>query len=294
MDRLHVMNVDRWQPTLSAGEIEAANAALEDGCVLFLPNLVFSLSETERRFLAPSWSDGKSKNISIEGAAETLKGASGTDAERAELGAILARYARGAIDLVLALCPSYAQRMIPARTSYRPFAVTARDTSWRKDDSRLHVDAFPSRPTHGERILRVFNNVNPQGEPRVWRVGEPFETMAQHFLPRIPRQLPGSAALMAALGVTKSRRSEYDHYMLHLHDLAKADLDYQANCDQQRATFPSGSTWVVFSDQAMHAAMSGQFMFEQTLHLPVDALVAPQKSPLRVLERLTGRRLAAA
>ena len=56
--------------------------------------------------------------------------------------------------------------------------------SWRADDRRLHVDAFPSRPNYGERILRVFTNVNPDGEPRVWRVGEPFEAVARRFLPR--------------------------------------------------------------------------------------------------------------
>jgi 3-deoxy-D-manno-oct-2-ulosonic acid (Kdo) hydroxylase len=291
MSRMHVIDLDRWRPAPAEDVAASATSAVEDGCVLYLPNLAFELSERERRFLTPDWSDGRSKNISIDGAADTLKGAAGGAADLADLGAMLQRYARGALDLVAALCPAYAGRVVQARTSYRPFAVTARDVSWRKDDSRLHVDAFPSRPTHGERILRVFSNVNPDGEPRVWRVGEPFEAMARRFLPAIARPLPGAAALLSALGVTKSKRSEYDHLMLHLHDKAKADLDYQATCPQERAPFPSGSTWVVFSDQAMHAAMSGQFMFEQTLHLPLAALVAPEKSPVRVLARLTGRPL---
>lgn len=291
MNRLHTLDVASWRPNPGADAVSSATAALEDGRVLYLPALPFELSERERRFLSPRWSDGKSKNISIDGDATTLKGATGSAADLDELGAMLARFARCAVELVQALCPAYASRLVQARTSYRPFAVTARDVSWRKDDSRLHVDAFPSRPTHGERILRVFSNVNPDGVPRVWRVGEPFEDMARRFLPAIPRPVPGAAALMAALGVTKTKRSEYDRLMLYLHDKAKADLDYQANCEQQQVPFPSGSTWVVFSDQAMHAAMSGQFMFEQTLHLPLTALVAPERSPVRVLERLTGRRV---
>jgi hypothetical protein len=44
-------------------------------------------------------------------------------------------------------------------------------------------------------------------------------------------------------------RSEYDHRMLQLHDLAKADLDYQKSVPQQEFQFPPGSTWIVFSDQ---------------------------------------------
>jgi hypothetical protein len=37
--------------------------------------------------------------------------------------------------------------------------------------------------------------------------------------------------------------------------------------------------------------MSGQFMLEQTFHLPLAAMADPAKSPLRVLERVVGRRL---
>jgi hypothetical protein len=33
-------------------------------------------------------------------------------------------------------------------------------------------------------------------------------------------------------------------------------------------------------------------MMEQTIHLPVAALYDPQRAPLAILERLTGRRLA--
>ena len=177
-----------------------------------------------------------------------------------------------------------------ARTSFRPQPAVGRTLSWRKDDSRLHIDAFPSRPNHGERILRVFSNVNPVAD-RVWRVGDEFAPMAQTFLPRIRRQLPGSPALLALLRVTKGVRSEYDHLMLSLHDSAKADLEYQKNCPQQTVRFPPGSTWLCFTDQLMHAAVSGQHMLEQTIHLPMDALYEPERAPLAILQRLCGRRL---
>jgi hypothetical protein len=42
----------------------------------------------------------------------------------------------------------------------------------------------------------------------------------------------------------------------------------------------------------MHAAMSGQYMLEQTIHLPVSALYDASSSPLAILQRLTGRTLA--
>ncbi len=125
----------------------------------------------------------------------------------------------------------------------------------------------------------------------MWRVGESFETMAKTLLPRIKAPLPGSAAVLAALHVTKGRRSAYDHFMLNLHDRAKEDMEYQRDCAQQVVPIAPGTTWLCFSDQVMHAAVSGQYMLEQTIHLPVSALYDPQRAPLAILERLTGRAL---
>jgi hypothetical protein len=101
-----------------------------------------------------------------------------------------------------------------ARTSFRPNEVAGRNYSPRHDDRRLHVDAFPSRPMAGKRILRLFSNVSPDGVVRAWRVGERFEPFARRFLPRAGRPLPGSAWLLEQLGITKGRRSAYDHLML--------------------------------------------------------------------------------
>ena len=285
------LDLTSFTPALTPEAQQAAVRTLEDGGVLSLPHVSFALTATERRFLSPEWSDGRAKNISLDGAA--LKGARGSAADRAELAAMVARFAADAASLVTTLFPRYAPYVKRARTSYRPQPAVGRDVSWRKDDSRLHVDAFPSRPNHGERILRIFSNVNPT-EPRVWRVGEPFEAMANALLPGVTRPLPGSATALALLHVTKGRRSEYDHLMLRLHDRAKADLDYQQHCPQEVVRFAPGTTWLCFSDQVMHAAMSGQYMLEQTIHLPVSALYDPSRSPLAILERLTGRRLAPA
>ncbi len=253
-----------------------------------LPHLAFELTAEERRFLSPAWSDARAKNISLE--AGILNGARGEAKDLDQLARMIGRFAACAGDLVAALFPRYAPYVKRARTSFRPQPAAGRALSWRKDDSRLHIDAFPSRPNHGERILRVFANVNPAAD-RVWRVGDSFAPMAQTFLPRLRRQLPGTPALLALLRVTKGVRSEYDHLMLGLHDSAKADREYQKSCPQQTVRFPPGSTWLCFTDQVMHAAVSGQHMLEQTIHLPVTALYDPESSPLAILQRICGRRL---
>ncbi len=94
--------------------------------------------------------------------------------------------------------------------------------------------------------------------------------------------------------MTKGRRSEYDHLRLNLHDRAKEDLEYQRTCAQTVVAMAPGTTWLCFSDQVMHAAVSGQYMLEQTIHVPVSALYDHERAPLAILRRLTGRTLVPA
>jgi hypothetical protein len=265
-------------------------AALEAGKVLYFPRLGFKLTTQEARFLTPDVLDPKSRNISLD-ANGHLKGASGDAIAQKELTAMIGRFRMQAQTLVHSLLPRYVGALRMAPTSYRPMQVESRTQSWRADDRRLHVDAFPSRPNYGERILRVFTNVNPNGVARVWRVGEPFEAVAARFLPRARPYVRWQAKALQTLHVTKSLRSEYDHLMLQLHDGMKSDLAYQKDAPQVTMPFPPGSVWVCFSDQASHAVMSGQYMMEQTLHLPAAQQYDPDASPLAILTRLTGRAL---
>ena len=291
MTELVTLDVASWRPAISPERTEAFAEKLESGGVLVLPRLAFKLEPGEDHFLDPRWSNGRAKNISLDRG--SVKGARGSPDELANLGRMIGRFAACASELIAALLPRYAPHLKRARTSFRPQPATGRNVSWRKDDARLHVDAFPSRPNRGERILRVFCNVNPHGADRIWRVGERFEAMAARFLPRVRKMGRVEPSLLAALYVTKGRRSEYDHLMLGLHDCAKADTDYQRNSPQQEVRFAPGTTWICYSDQVMHAAMAGQFMLEQTIHLPLTALYRPELSPLRILERMAGHSLTA-
>lgn len=269
---------------------DAWRAALEAGKVLFFPNLAFQLQPGEQALLRPDIRDPGVRNISLN-VDGSLKGAVGDTATQAALEVMIARFREQASALIAALLPFYVSALRLAPTSYRPTQVETRAQSWRADDRRLHVDAFPSRPNYGERILRVFANINPDGAARVWRVGEPFETVARKFLPKAKPYVPWQARVLEKLRVTKSLRSEYDHLMLQLHDGMKSDMDFQQHSPQETVAFPAGSVWVCFSDQASHAVMSGQYMLEQTLHLPPGHAYDPSASPLAILTRLVGRPL---
>jgi hypothetical protein len=264
-------------------------AELEQGKVLFFPALRFDLSASETQLLDPALVDPKRKNISLDVTAGKLTGVAVDDVRREAIGALMQRYHDATRRFLDALLPGYSSHLHQPTTSLRLHRIGTWKMSWRKDDTRLHVDAFPSRPVGEQRILRVFNNINPHGDARHWRVGESFEALATRYLPAMSPYRPSAAWLLHKLGITKSRRGAYDHFMLQLHDRMKADADYQRTSEQEHIDFPPGSTWVCFSDHALHAAMSGQFMLEQTYLLPVSAMEHPELSPQRVLQRQAGR-----
>ncbi len=293
MTEITQLATDSWAGPCSAQDQATAIAALEDGNVLLLPHLDFPLRDTERELYFQSGGvEVKGKNISLNLADNSVRGSHADAAELGVLRDMMVRFATDSRALVHALLPGYAATIEQGRTSFRPVEVAGRPSSWRKDDTRLHVDSFPSSPTRGKRILRLFTNVNPHGQGRHWRLGERFEDVARRYLAALPNPLWGSSQVLAMLGITKGRRSDYDHFMLQLHDRMKADSAYQGSAGQRDFEFAPGCTWMVYTDQVPHAAMGGRFAFEQTFYLPVAGMQDPAKSPLRVLERLMERELA--
>ncbi len=292
MEFLHTFATCSWQETFSEPLQNEAIAALETGKLLLFPKLNFNLTQPEQRFLSPDFVDKKTKNISFNKKTNELRGTIELNTNTQQLlKSMLQRFSDHAQHLVERLFPHYKNSLIHARTSFRPVEVRGRISSYRKDDSRLHVDAFPASPNQGQRILRVFSNVNPHGHDRVWRLGEPFEEVAKRFLPQLRKPIPGMARCLQLLKITKSYRTLYDHFMLQLHNAMKADNTYQQQAKQMELRLPSGSSWVVQTDQVSHAAMSGQHMFEQTFYLPVSAMRDENRSPLKILEKLVGKKL---
>ena len=266
----------------AAGAVEA----LERGQVVVFPHLPFAMSNAETRFLDPAIL-ARAKNVSLDPATGALSGSSLEGEDKHALQRMVARYAAWARALMATVAPAYAPRLEQRRTSFRPGPVDERVLSPRKDDRRLHVDAFPANPVQGRRILRVFTNVNTGGQGRDWQVGaQDFEAFATSFRARIN---PAVKRVQTLLQPPKGHRTDYDLAMLQLHDKAKLDEAWQAGVGKIDVTFPAGSSWIVYTDSVLHAALKGQHAFEQTFYLPLAAMREPERSPQRVLERLMGR-----
>ena len=263
--------------------------ALEAGQILVLAGYGFPVASSYRPLFSPSILNKHSESVSYSPATRKLYGTAGAKRSLSLLREMMGKFADFAQTTVTRLLPTYRTGLVPTRASFRPIEIQTRPISWRQDDTRLHIDAFPSTPIHGNRILSLICNVHPEGQTHLWRIGEPFEPTVRRFLPSIKPPFPFSSEVLMLTSSTKSRRTVYDHYMLCLHDRMKRDGRYQMEGEQ--VEFPAGSTWLAFTDQVSHAAMRGQYQLEQTFLLDIHRLHDQSTAPLHLLEKLTGREL---
>jgi hypothetical protein len=291
MKYIEVVDLQPGQSPVVAEVCYRSAQALEAGQILLFPGYGFSLASAYQPLFSPAILNKRSKNVSYRPATGKLYGAAGSKRSRSSLREMMGRFTDFARKTVTRLLPTYRSGLVPTWASFCPIETPTRAMPWRKDDTRLHIDAFPSSPVHGNRILRLFCNVNPDGQTHLWRIGEPFEHTAGRFLPRIKPPFPFSSAALMLTSTTKNRRTVYDHFMLCLQERMKRDERYQAETAQSKIEFPAGSTWLAFTDQVSHAALRGQYQLEQTFLLDINRLHDPSTAPLHVLEKLAGRKL---
>jgi hypothetical protein len=281
---------------------------LEDGDILCFETVPFDLPEADRQFLLSQEQRSSSlhKNISYRPEQDKLRGFTTESPEDLDrLHQTMRNYSARVTSFLSRLLAPYAPHWKLDFASFRLLEEQGRVLPLHKRNDLLHVDAFPSRPTHGGRILRCFTNLNPS-EPRKWLIGDRFPELARRYAPdagleRIAKRSTSPEAglrrgityLKRVVGMRAQHRSAYDEFMLRFHDYLKESADFQRDGRKIETDFPPLATWVVFTDAVPHAVVSGRFALEQTLIVPLSALVAPEISPVRTLEAIAGRRLVA-
>lgn len=302
----------------STGWIDTTNAAeksrsycecLERGDILFFEECPFDFPEAHQLKLLEHRQSGfrYHKNVSFQPLNKRLRGSTQeNEADRRELVAILEAYSAQVSAFVERFLIPYRDGMRIDYASYRPVEEAGRKLSLHKRNDLLHVDAFPNRPTRGGRILRVFTNINPR-EPRIWNTAGTFEELAEEHaevagLSTLARRsessfwkvVYGAAAIPRRIvGGSKRSPTAYDRFMHRFHNYLKENGGFQTRCSKMTHAFPPGSSWIVFTDSVPHAVLSGQFALEQTYIVDLNAMVAPQQAPLKILERICGKKLAA-
>jgi hypothetical protein len=271
---------------------------LETGDVLVLPDPPFGLGAQDRDLILKVRQSGlRHKNISYKPQQDKISGLDKTPpAVREQLHRVLKHFSQEAISYAGDLLPRYRQSWRLDYASFRPIEEAGRNLPLKRRNDLLHTDAFPTRPTRGSLILRIFLNLHPS-KARVWVTSDPFATVAARYAPDAglhhlhsgPRRF---RAFLHSLGWPLPQRSAYDEFMLAFHDYLKLNTEFQSGCPKYRLEFPPGSAWMVFTDIVPHSVESGQFAMEQTLMVPRDSLAVRERAPISILEGLAGRPLA--
>ena len=286
-----------------ASASEAHYRRLETGDMIYFPRTPFVLTAEERAVLLASKQDGSfHKNISYRPAEDRLRGVDPKDrAEWERVHRAMRAYSERAIAFMASFLPRYAQEWKIDFASFRPIEEAGRKVALRSRNDLIHIDNFPSRPSHGDRLLRIFTNINPD-RPRIWVTSENFEQLAWRYagkarLPHPPTWIDAlrskAARLLSTLGLPVVDRPPYDQFMLRFHHYMKESEAFQRDCPKDRWEFPPDSTWIVFTDTTSHSCISGQYALEQTFIVRRESLVSPDKAPIAILERMSGFPLGA-
>ena len=305
MSRLVTVKDEVGAQGVGADRGRALCGDLEAGNILYFPRTPFAFPDDDLNFLLGLKQTDASfhKNIAYRPAEDRITGldksAQGPEVDR--LRSIVAGYSRRSSEFLGWLLAPYAGKWKLDYASYRPLEEQGRPARLRARNDLPHVDAFPTRPTNGDRILRLFTNINPS-QNRVWITSQTFDVVGPQFAKMLglPRQQSSNFLAKAMRGIANAahmpgaNRSPYDDFMHRCHNAMKENGEFQENCPKQRWEFPPNSTWIVFTDSVSHAVLQGQYALEQTFIISRDAMVRPESSPLRILERLAGHLLTRA
>jgi hypothetical protein len=298
---MEFITVHRWpapEPVDYRPELEAGN-------VLLFPSCPFPFPEEQKEFLRNINFAGGAihKNVAYRPSSDRVTGVQ-LDQEKTErLLSILRDFSRNIVRFTSELLPDYAAHWKLDYASFRPLEEENRDLPTNKRNDLIHTDAFPSRPTNGDLIMRVFTNIHPT-KTRNWITTDPFESVAKQYARKAGldtiaagtnsptgRLLNGSARVLHSLGLPVVPRSAYDRFMLHFHEYLKRSTDFQQNSKKYAFNFPPGALWLTFTDVVPHSVLSGQHALEQTFIIARKSMANPDRAPVAILERISGKQM---
>jgi hypothetical protein len=172
---------DNYAPGTPATDVQCRQ--LETGDILYFPTIPFEFPAADQQFLLgqKQAAGHLHKNVSYRPAQDRLTGIDASDeASRKCVHGIMQAFSQSAVAFMAGLLPKYAKNWKVDFASYRPIEEHGRQVSQRSRNDLIHVDNFPSRPSNGDRLLRVFANINPV-QPRVWVTSDPFEPLARRY-----------------------------------------------------------------------------------------------------------------
>ena len=175
---MEFVTIDSWPEA----EQRDYRSDLEAGNVLYFPKTPFDLPQESQEFLRGLNFAGNAvhKNIAYRPAQDRVTGIDDRSKTAGRVLEIMRNYSRAVIEFTRELLPQYGGHWKLDYASFRPLEEEGRNLPLNKRSDLLHIDAFPSRPTAGDLILRVFTNIHPS-KTRNWVTTDPFPVLAEKY-----------------------------------------------------------------------------------------------------------------
>jgi 3-deoxy-D-manno-oct-2-ulosonic acid (Kdo) hydroxylase len=266
--------------------------ALESSDLLFFPACPFALPPAgQLEFLRRQPNAGFGhKDVSYDPARGRLGGQKASHpSEARRLSDVFNQFSESATSWIATRFPTYAAGIARDRVTLRTEEEATRTLRLTARNDLLHIDNFPTRPSGGRRILRLYVNINST-DAQVWATSEPFKQLLARFAIEhriasrtVAEWIAPVQSVVRVFTGTKARRTAYDAWMLKLHHFLKEDDAFQAQASRRVWTFPPGSMWLLFADGVAHAQLRGQFSLEHSYFVPTECLTYPEEAPVSML-----------
>lgn len=290
--------VDRLAP-------DVLGDALERGEIIHFPKCPIELpDEADLKFLRGDLASHlRNKNVSYHPETDSVPGLKGDPVRAERARRILKEHARRVEDFLLRTMPTLTRDWTVGTSSFRPIQEKGRNLSAHASNELVHIDAGAYGPTHGDRVLRFFVNVNPV-EDRVWGTRGTFPELYARY-GRAARVTPdtrkrtslergaldklrtGILRAVAAAGLPQAMlidSSPYDRAMRQFHNFMKDEPAFRDDTSgQTEIRFGPFSAWMVLTDMVSHASLSGQYALVNTFLLRLASCRLPACAPYSIL-----------
>jgi hypothetical protein len=275
--------------------------ALERGDIVHFPECPIALIEeadlaTLREQLPRQL---HTKNVSYHPESDHVHGIQDNGPLRALAYKTLKTHSERVVGFLKQVIPDLTAGWTIGTSSFRPIQEQGRNLKPHASNELVHVDAGAYGATNGDRILRFFVNVNPI-EDRVWatkgtfpflfdRYGADAGVAGKHDLDKtvLDRLRGGALRGLAKAGVKEAMvvdSSPYDRLMRRFHNYMKDSAEFQTRTDdREEMRFAPYSAWMVFTDTASHASLSGQHALVNTFLIRLAACRLPALAPINIL-----------